>query len=103
MLRPGMRKDGMSTYLVGHQVPVNLVGHPTSHSEEDIMGRPTLLISHTIPSEASGTSHTLHENIQVGCPTLPSPSVKWDVPRLILRRTPWDVPLYSTHQPYHPK
>jgi hypothetical protein len=33
------------------------------------MGHPTLLISHTILSEPSGTSHTLPENIQVGRPT----------------------------------
>jgi hypothetical protein len=35
------------------------------------VGRPTLL-SHTIPSEVSGTSHTpSYENIQAGRPTFP--------------------------------
>jgi hypothetical protein len=57
-----MRKDGTSTSLVGHQV--NLAGRPASHSDEGTMGRPTLLISHTV----------------VGRPMVFSSESVWDVP-----------------------
>jgi hypothetical protein len=84
-----------TTHVGSLATRVTLVGRPTSHSEENTMGCPTILVGFFSHSrELSGTSHTVHENIQVGRPTHHSPSVKWDVPHLMLRSSSWDVPLH---------